>query len=61
MLIRQTRKEACITQQELAECIGITKSYVLRLENGRIEPSAGMFLRIIAALGLKFDIVEPVS
>lgn len=50
--IHDARKEEGITQQELADRVGIKKSYVSRIENGRVEPSAGLFLRIINALGL---------
>jgi ribosome-binding protein aMBF1 (putative translation factor) len=52
VLIHDARKEEGITQQELAERVGIKKSYVSRIENGRIEPSAGLFLNILNALGL---------
>ena len=52
VLIHDARKEEGITQQELAERVGIKKSYVSRIENGRVEPSAGLFLNILNALGL---------
>ena len=29
------------------------------VENGLVEPSASLFLRILSALGLRFDIVKP--
>ena len=50
--IRDARKEEGITQQELADRVGVRKSYVSRIETGRVEPSAGLFMRIIGALGL---------
>jgi len=61
LLIHQERKEAHITQQELANRTGTSKSYISRVENGLIEPSAGMFLKIISSLGLRFDIVKPIG
>ncbi len=61
LLIYQSRKEAHITQQELANRTGTSKSYISRVENGLIEPSAGMFLKIISSLGLRFDIVKPLG
>jgi DNA-binding XRE family transcriptional regulator len=61
LLIYQARKESHITQQELAVRTGTSKSYISRVENGLIEPSAGMFLRIISSLGLRFDIVKPIG
>ena len=58
-IISDARKREKITQQELAERIGIKKSYIMNIENGSIEPGAGMFLRILSALGLKFEISQP--
>ena len=49
------------TQQELANRTGTSKSYISRVENGLIEPNAGMFLKIISSLGLRFDIVKPIG
>lgn len=48
-----------MTQSELAKRVGTNKSYISKIENGLIEPGVGLFLRIINALGLKFDIVKP--
>ena len=56
-IIHDARKEEGITQQELADRVGAKKSYISRIENGRVEPSAGLFMRIIGALGL--SIVRP--
>jgi DNA-binding XRE family transcriptional regulator len=58
-LIHQARKEARITQQELAGRIGTTKSYISQIENGAINPSVGTFYRIINALGLRVEVVKP--
>ncbi len=58
-IIAEARKEARMTQSELAEKVGINKSYISKIEHGLIEPGVGLFLRIINALGLKFDIIKP--
>jgi DNA-binding XRE family transcriptional regulator len=58
-LIHQARKEAGVTQQELAQRIGTTKSYISRIENGAVNPSVGTFYRIINALGLRVEVVKP--
>jgi DNA-binding XRE family transcriptional regulator len=58
-LIHKARKEAKVTQQELAKRINVTKSYISRVENGAINPSAGTFYRIINALGLRIEVVKP--
>lgn len=59
-MIHDARKQEKITQSELAKRIGSTKSYISRIENGTVEPGAGLFLRIISALGLTFDISHPI-
>jgi len=57
-IIHDARKRDGITQQELAQRVGTKKSYISRIETGRVEPSAGLFLSIISALGL--TIAQPV-
>ncbi|WP_055217494.1 helix-turn-helix domain-containing protein [Bacteroides thetaiotaomicron] len=58
-LISDARKQERLTQAELAEKVGTNKSYISRIEKGAIEPGVGLFFRIIDALGLKMEIVEP--
>ena len=51
-ILQDARKEAKMTQNELAERTQATKSYISKIENGVITPSVGVFYRIIAALGM---------
>ena len=53
-ILQDARKEAKMTQSELAERTQTTKSYISKIENGVITPSVGMFYRIIAALEMRF-------
>ncbi len=55
-MISEARKQEKITQVELANRIGSSKSYISQIENGRVEPSAGLFFKIMNALGMRIDI-----
>lgn len=59
-IIRDARHEGNMSQSQLADKIGINKTYISKIENGSVEPGIGLFFRIIDALGLKFEIVKPV-
>ena len=58
-ILHDARKEAKVTQAELAKRIHSTKSYISKVENGVIIPSVGAFYRIISALGLRIEVVKP--
>ena len=56
LILQEARKEEHVTQAELARRIGANKSYISRIENGLIDPSVSTVLRIIDALGLRFEL-----
>ena len=58
-ILHDARKEAKVTQEELARRTNTTKSYISKIENGIIVPSVGVFYRIINALGLRVEVVKP--
>ena len=60
-VLLQARREAKMTQSELAQRVGTTKSYISKIENGVVEPSVGLFLRLIYALGLRVEVVKPLG
>lgn len=59
-ILLDARKEAKVTQTELARRLSTTKSYISRVENGLINPSVGTFFRIINALGMRVDVVHSI-
>lgn len=59
-LLKDARKDAKVSQEELARRTNTTKSYISRIENGGIIPSVAVFYRMIAALGMSVEIVRPV-
>lgn len=60
-ILLQARKEAKMTQSELAKRAGTTKSYISKIENGVIEPGVGLFFRLIKSLGLRIEISKPLG
>ncbi len=57
-LLHDARKEAKVTQAELAKRINSTKSYISRVENGDIIPSVAKFWEMITSLGMRLEIVK---
>jgi len=55
-ILHETRKEARLTQAELAKRIGADKSYISRIEKGITVPSVATFYRIVAALGRSVEL-----
>ncbi len=55
-LLLDARKNARLTQEELAKRLGVNKSYISRIEKGVTVPSVATFYRIINALGLSIEI-----
>ena len=59
-ILLDARKEAKVTQPELAERINVTKSYISRIEKGVMTPSVATFYRIMNALGMRVEVVKPI-
>jgi DNA-binding XRE family transcriptional regulator len=55
-IIEDARKNAHLTQDELAKRIGSTKSHISRIENGKTDPKLNTFFGIIRALGLTVEL-----
>ena len=55
-ILLDARKQAGMTQSELAERIGADKSYISRIERGLIVPSISTFYRMVSAMGLSVEL-----
>ncbi len=52
--LKKYRLEKCLTQESLAEKVGIHPTYVGKLEGGKNNPSVKMLYKITRVLGIKF-------
>lgn len=50
--VRRVRKEAGLSQETLADLVGIARSYMSDIEVGRRNPSLSVVERIAEALGV---------
>ncbi len=59
-ILSDARRQAHVTQQEIARRTNTTKSYISKVENGIITPSVGFFYRFINAIGMRVEVVKPI-
>ncbi|KEP26600.1 helix-turn-helix domain-containing protein [Bacillus zhangzhouensis] len=52
-MLKMKRKESGLSQEEFAEEMGFTGSYISRLENGKISPTFKSLERISEQVGIK--------
>ena len=55
-ILMDARKSARLTQEQLAERVGVNKGYISRVERGLIVPTIGTFYKIVAAMGLSVEL-----
>ena len=55
-ILLDARRNARLTQEELAKRIGANKPYISRIEKGITIPSVATFYRIVNALGLNVEL-----
>jgi putative transcriptional regulator len=53
--VRQHRARLDLTQQELAERVGVRRQTILAIEKGRYVPSALLAFQIARTLGMRVD------
>ena len=57
-LIKEERKNAHMTQEQLGEKIGANKSFISRIENGKTDLQMSTFYRLIEfGLGKKLELI----
>lgn len=60
-LIKEKRIEKGLTQQELANAIGITRNYISDIENGRYTPSLKTTIKLASYLDLNLNLLSGMS
>ncbi len=58
-VFRKLRVQKGMTQTELAQIVGVTRSYVARLENGKVLPNVETLKRIAKALSVSIEDLIP--
>ena len=53
--IKERREELGITQQELADKIGVSLSWIRKIENHKVKPSIQLMVRVSVALDCRVD------
>ena len=53
--LKEIRKEKNLSQQELAELVGVSRNTISSLETGQYEPTAKLALILSIALDKKFE------
>ena len=53
--VREVRTRRSLTQEELAQRVGLTRQSVISIENGRYLPGIETALRLSSALGTRLD------
>jgi DNA-binding XRE family transcriptional regulator len=53
--VRRFRRLADLTQEQLAERVGVTRQTILAVEKGKFTPSVALALELAEALGVSVD------
>ncbi|MBS5795401.1 MAG: helix-turn-helix domain-containing protein [Dysgonomonas mossii] len=55
-ILKDKRKELKLTQESLAEKVGLKRSYIAKIEKGETDLQISSLVRLANALGLKFSL-----
>lgn len=53
--VRRYRRLHDVTQEELAERVGVTRQTIISIEKGRYNPSVGLALRLADVFGVSVE------
>jgi HTH-type transcriptional regulator/antitoxin HipB len=56
MLVRARRRERALSQQELADRVGVSRQWIVAVEKGKPRAELGLLLRTLSALDLALSI-----
>jgi ribosome-binding protein aMBF1 (putative translation factor) len=56
-ILKEKRKELCLTQEYVASKTGLKRSYIAKIEKGETDMQISSFVRIAETLGLKFSLL----
>lgn len=57
-LVRQARKDSGLTQVQLAQRVGVSRDWIIRVEQGRATVELGLVLRTLKTLGVGLESAE---
>jgi len=60
-IIKEKREELKLTQEEVAQAIGITRNYLSDIENGRYQPSFNTSIKLIKFLGIDLNLLPSMT
>jgi HTH-type transcriptional regulator/antitoxin HipB len=55
-LVRDRRRELGLTQEQLADIIGVHRAFVSQLERGKVSVRFDLLLRLVQALGMDIEL-----
>lgn len=58
-MVKKVRRKSSLSQEDLADCVGVTRSSIANLESGRQRPSLMTLVRIGSVLGLELGFLDP--
>ncbi len=61
ILIKEKREELNLTQEEVANAVGLTRNYISDIENGRYQPSFNTSIKLIKFLGLDLNLLSSMT